>query len=157
MVLIEVGAEAPDFSLLNDEGDAFHLSDLRGQLRAMLVFYPKDFTPGCTDQLIQVRRNIKHLRQAGIEPMGINYGEAESHRAFRKEHALNFDLLVDEDNAVARSYGAWKDDNSGIQRSVVVVGLDGRVVFAQHGAPPWQRILTEIRATEKATSNAGAN
>ena len=102
MVLIEVGAEAPDFSLLNDEGDAFHLSDLRGQLRAMLVFYPKDFTPGCTDQLIQVRRNIKHLRQAGIEPMGINYGDAESHQAFRKEHALNFDLLVDEDNAVAR-------------------------------------------------------
>ena len=156
MALIEVGAVAPDFTLLNDEGDAFHLSDLRGQLRAMLVFYPKDFTPGCTDQLIQVRRNIKHLRQAGIEPMGINYGDAESHQAFRKEHALNFDLLVDEDNAVARSYGAWKEDDSGIQRSVVVVGLDGTVVFAQNGAPPWQRILTEIRTTEKATVNSGA-
>lgn len=155
MVLIEVGAEAPDFTLLNDEGEPLHLLDLRGHMRAMLVFYPKDFTPGCTDQLIQVRRNIRHLRSAGIEPMGVNHGDAESHRAFRKEHALNFDLLVDVDDVVARSYGAWKDDDSGIQRSVVVVGLDGKVVFAERGAPAWQRILTEIRQAEKVVATPG--
>ena len=145
MALIEVGTEAPDFTLKNDEGEEFHLADLRGYVRAMLVFYPKDFTPGCTDQLIQVRRHINHLRSAGIEPMGINYGDAESHQAFRKEHALNFDLLVDEGNRVAQAYGAMKEDGSGIQRSVVVVGKDGKVIFAEHGAPPWQRILSEIK------------
>src|SRR5680860_1282369 len=104
MTLIEVGAVAPDFTLKNDEGDEFHLADLRGYVRAMLVFYPKDFTPGCTDQLIQVRKHIEHLRGAGIEPIGVNPGDAESHRAFRKEHGLNFDLLVDEDAAVALAY-----------------------------------------------------
>ncbi len=145
MALIAVGTEAPDFRLKNDEGAEFHLADLRGFVRAMLVFYPKDFTPGCTDQLVQIRRHIEHLRTAGIEPMGVNSGDAESHKAFRKEHALNFDLLVDEGNVVAEAYGALKDDGSGIQRSVVVVGKSGKVIFAESGAPAWQRILSEIR------------
>jgi peroxiredoxin Q/BCP len=148
MTLIEVGAEAPDFTLLNDDGQEFRLSDLRGYLRAMLVFYPKDFTPGCTDQLIHIRKHIAHLRGAQIEPMGVNPGDAESHKAFRKEHALNFDLLVDEGARVANGYGAIKPEGEGIQRSVVVVGLDGKVVFAEQGAPPWQRILMELRKVD---------
>ncbi|MBA3274675.1 MAG: peroxiredoxin [Chloroflexia bacterium] len=148
MTLIEVGAEAPDFSLKNDEGEGFHLADLRGFVRAMLIFYPKDFTPGCTDQLIQVRRNIEPLRGAGIEPIGVNPDDAESHKAFRKEHALNFDLLVDEDAQVAHLYGAIKPDGEGIQRSVVIVGKVGKVIFAEHGAPPWQRILSVMRKTD---------
>lgn len=155
MALIEVGAEAPDFTLLNDEGQEFRLSDLRGHLRAMLVFYPKDFTPGSTDQLIQVRKHIEHLRGAGIEPMGINPGDADSHRAFRKEHALNFDLLVDENAQVATLYGAIKPEGEGIQRSVVVVGKDGRIVFAEQGAPPWQRILGAIRKTDDTPARVG--
>jgi len=148
MTLIEVGAEAPDFTLKNDDGEEFHLADLRGFVRAMLVFYPKDFTPGCTDQLIQVRKHIEHLRGAGIEPIGVNPDDAASHKAFRKEHGLNFDLLVDEDAAVARAYGAIKPEGEGIQRSVVVVGRDGNVIFAEHGAPPWQRILSAMRKTD---------
>lgn len=147
-MLIDVGAEAPDFTLQADTGDAFRLSDLLGHVRAMLVFYPKDFTPGCTDQLIQVRRNIEHLRGAGIEPMGVNSGDADSHQRFRKEHGLNFDLLVDEDNKVAHAYGAIKDDGTGIQRSVVVVGKNGKVIFAESGAPPWQRILSAMHTTD---------
>lgn len=153
-MLIAVGADAPDFTVKADTGEDFRLSDLRGHIRAMLVFYPKDFTPGCTDQLIQVRRNIAHLRGAGIEPMGVNSDDADSHQRFRKEHALNFDLLVDEDNAVSRAYGALKEDGTGIQRSVVVVGKDGKVVFAESGAPPWQRILSEMRKTDDAPADS---
>jgi peroxiredoxin Q/BCP len=148
MTLIGAGAVAPDFTLKNDEGAEFHLADLRGFMRAMLVFYPKDFTPGCTDQLIQIRRNIERLRGAGIEPIGVNPDDAESHKAFRKEHGLNFDLLVDDDARVAHDYGAIKPDGEGIQRSVVIVGKDGNVIFAEHGAPPWQRILSVMRKTD---------
>lgn len=147
-MLIEVGAEAPDFTLKADDGEDFRLSDLRGYIRAMLVFYPKDFTPGCTDQLIQVRKNIRHLHDVAIEPMGVNSGDAESHRAFREAHALNFPLLVDERSDVASLYGAIKDDGQSIQRSVVIVGKDGKVIFAEQGAPPWQRILSVMRKTD---------
>jgi len=149
-MLIEVGADAPDFLLEADDGEDFRLSDLRGYVRTMLVFYPKDFTPGCTDQLIQIRKNIRHLREVAIEPMGVNPDDAESHRAFREAHALNFPLLVDEGARVAGQYGALKDDGVGIQRSVVIVGKDGKVIFAEHGAPPWQRILGVMRKTDDA-------
>lgn len=154
-MLIEVGADAPDFMLKADDGEDFRLSDLRGYIRAMLVFYPKDFTPGCTDQLIQVRRNIRHLREAAIEPMGVNPDDAESHRAFREAHALNFPLLVDEGARVAQLYGAIKDDGESIQRSVVIVGKDSKVIFAEHGAPPWQRILSVMRTTDDTPAPAG--
>lgn len=153
MPLIEVGVEAPDFALPNDEGAEFHLADLRGFVRAMLIFYPRDFTPGCTDQLIQVRKNLEHLRGAGIEPIGVNPGDAESHKAFRKAHGLTFDLLVDEGARIAHRYGAIKPGGEGIQRSVVIVGKDGKVIFAEQGAPPWQRILSVIRKTDDAAAS----
>jgi peroxiredoxin Q/BCP len=154
MTLIEAGADAPDFTLMNDEGANFHLADLRGFVRAMLIFYPKDFTPGCTDQLIQVRKNLEHLRGAGIEPIGVNPDDAESHKAFRKEYGLTFDLLVDEEARVANLYGAIKPGGEGIQRSVVIVGKDGKIIFAEHGSPPWQRILSVMRKTEDVAAPA---
>jgi peroxiredoxin Q/BCP len=144
-MLIDVGSDAPDFTLKTSTGEDFRLSDLQGQLRAMLVFYPKDFTPGCTDQLIQIRRNIEHLRGASIEPVGVNPGDAETHERFREAHALNFDLLVDENAEVAKAYGAIKPEGEGIQRSVIIVGRNGKVIFAQEGAPTWQQILNALR------------
>ena len=144
-MLIDVGSDAPDFMLKTSTGEDFRLSDLQGSLRVMLVFYPKDFTPGCTDQLIQVRRNIEHMRAAGVEPVGVNPGDAETHEKFREAHALNFDLLVDENAEVAKAYGAIKLEGEGILRSVVVVGRNGKIVFAREGAPPWQQVLNAMR------------
>lgn len=143
-MLIEAGRDAPDFTLKTSTGDDFHRSDLEGMLRLMMVFYPKDFTPVCTDQLIQVRKNIHHLRRAGIEPVGVNPGDAETHERFRDAHALNFPLLVDEDAWVAQAYGAVKPEG-GVQRSVIVVGRNGKVIYAKEGKPPWQLILNAIR------------
>lgn len=150
--LIAVGSEAPDFKLASDSGESFHLADLRGYVRAMLVFYPKDFTPGCTDQLIHIRKHIAHLRGDGIEPMGVNPDDEDSHRRFKQEHALNFDLLVDTDAAVAAAYGAVKDNGRTIERSVVVVGKNGKVIFAERGAPPWQRVLSESKKIDDSVS-----
>jgi len=142
---IEVGTDAPDFTLKTSLGEDFRLSDLQGQLRVMLVFYPKDFTPGCTDQLIQIRKNIHHLRRAGIEPVGVNPGDAETHEKFREAHALNFPLLVDENAEVAKAYDSLKPDGDGILRTVFVVGKNGKVIYSKEGKPPWQLILNAIR------------
>lgn len=147
MALLEVGVEAPEIVAKTGSGEDFRLSDLRGVLRVMLIFYPKDFTPGCTDQLIQVRKNIDHIRRAGIEPVGVNPGDAETHERFREAHALNFELLVDEDMRAAKAYGAVKPEG-GIQRSVFVIGKDGKVMFAREGAPAWQIVLNAIRQVD---------
>ena len=144
-MLIHIGADAPDFMLKTSTGEDFRLSDLQGMLRVMLIFYPKDFTPVCTDQLIQVRKNIKHIRRAGIEPVGVNPDDAESHEKFREAHALNFELLVDEHAAVARAYGALKPEGEGILRSVIIVGKNGKIIYSREGKPPWQLILNALR------------
>jgi peroxiredoxin Q/BCP len=151
MALIEVGSEAPDFEALTSTGDPFRLSDLRGALRAMMVFYPKDFTPGCTDQLVEVRNNVEFIREVATEPIGVNPGDADSHERFRKEYELPFDLLVDADSKIAEAYGSLKEDGSGgIQRSVIVVGLNGKVIYAKEGAPAWQLVCNAIRAADDA-------
>jgi thioredoxin-dependent peroxiredoxin len=147
MALIEIGAEAPEIYLKNGSGEDFRLSDLKGMLRVMLIFYPRDFTPGCTDQLNQVNRNIEHIRKAGIEPVGVNPGDAESHANFCGSLGLAFELLVDEDMEAARAYGAVKPEG-GVLRSVFVIGKDGKVMFAQEGAPAWQVVLNAIRKVD---------
>jgi peroxiredoxin len=145
MTLIEVGSEAPDFTLKTGSGEDFRLSDLRGQMRVMLVFYPKDFTPGCTSQLTHIQRHIDQFRKVGIEPFGVSADDAESHQQFCAAHGFDFELLVDEDLSVAASYGAVKAEGPGIERSVVIVGRDGNVIFAEHGAPPWTHIWNTLR------------
>lgn len=145
-MLIEVGGDAPDFEVQTSTGNPFRLSDLRGNLRAMLVFYPNDFTPGCTDQLVEVRNNVDHIREVDTEPVGVNPGNAESHEEFRATYELPFDLLVDEQSKIAGAYGSLKDDGSGIQRSVIVVGKNGKIIYSNTGAPAWQLVCNAIRA-----------
>lgn len=93
-----------------------------------------------------MRDRLTSLRRYQIEPVGVNHGSAESHEAFRKELDLPFPLLVDTDMEVAKAYGAVKEDGSGISRSVVVVGMDGTVVFAKPGAPAHAIVINAVRA-----------
>ncbi len=93
-----------------------------------------------------MRDRLTSLRRYQIEPVGVNPGSAESHEAFRKELDLPFPLLVDTDMEVAKAYGAVKEDGSGISRSVVVVGMDGAVVFAKPGAPAHAFVINAVRA-----------
>jgi len=76
----------------------------------------------------------------------VNFGDAGSHLAFIEANGFPFDLLVDEGMLVAETYGATKADGSGIQRTVVVVGKDGRVLYRKTGSPPPGELLDVIRA-----------
>lgn len=147
MPLIDVGVDAPDFAVQTSTGIALTLSDLRGSKRAMLVFYPKDFTPGCTDQLVEVRNSVEMIRELDTEPFGVNPDDAASHEKFRATYELPFELLIDEDRAIAKAYGSLKEDGVGIQRSVIVVGKNGKIIFASEGAPSWQVVREAIEAS----------
>lgn len=93
-----------------------------------------------------MRDNVTSLRKHQIEPLGVNPGDAASHRAFRDENNFPFELLVDEGLTVASAYGAVKEDGSGVSRSVVVVGKDGRVIFSEPGAPAMQRVINAVKS-----------
>ena len=146
MPLIEVGADAPDIQSTTGSGADFRLQDHLGSSRVMLVFYPKDFTSGCTTQLVNVQRSLADMRAANVEPFGISADSAESHQQFCDAYTLEFDLLVDDTHAAATAYGAVKPEG-GILRSVFVIGQDGKILFAQEGAPSWQEVIDAIPAT----------
>ena len=143
MALIEVGADAPDIQAKTGSGRSFRLSEATDSSRVMLVFYPKDFTSGCTTQLVNVQKSLADMRAAGVEPYGVNPDDAESHEKFCDAYALEFDLLVDEERAAAEAYGAVKPEG-GVLRSVFVIGQDGKVLFAQEGALSWGEVAAAI-------------
>ena len=132
------GDSAPEFDLLDGTGKRWKLSDLRGQ-KVILYFYPADDTPGCTAQACDFRDSIPDLQAVGYLVLGVSPQGAESHQAFSGKYSLNFPLLMDEDHAVAESYGAWgekkfyKNMFLGIKRSTFVIDERGIIQEAQYG------------------------
>lgn len=86
------------------------------------------------------------FQQAGIQPFGVNPAGVDSHKSYVDKMRFNFPLLSDPDRRIAAAYHALKDDGRGIQRTVYVVGRDGRIRFAQRGAPPVDAIVGAGRA-----------
>ncbi len=100
---LDLHTPAPDFTLSDQDGEPFRLSDHRGR-RLLLVFYPGDDTPVCTRQLCDYRDGIETFADLGVTVIGISTDDAASHRAFREKHQLPFTLLSDPDLEVASRY-----------------------------------------------------
>lgn len=105
MASLRLGDPAPDFSLLNQEGQPVQLADYRGQRHVVLYFYPKDETPGCTAEACGFRDQYEVFQEAGAEVIGVSADSVASHLAFARNRRLPFQLLSDPDQATARAYG----------------------------------------------------
>ncbi len=81
---------------------------------------------------------------ARLQPFGVNPASVEGHAGYVHKLHFNFPLLSDGDRAIARAYRALKEDGKGIQRSVYVVTRDGRIAFAERGAPPVDAIVAAV-------------
>lgn len=103
-----VGDPAPGFELPDQTGQLRRLEDYRGSW-LVLYFYPKDDTPGCTEEACNFRDDIFTLQQLGAEVVGCSVDSAASHAEFAAKHSLPFPLLADEQADVARAYGAVTD------------------------------------------------
>ena len=89
---------------------------------------------------------MAQFQEAGVQPFGVNPATIESHRKYVEKMKFNFPLLSDPDRRIAAAYGAVKPDGQGIQRSVVLVGKDGKVLFAARGAPGADEVLASLEA-----------
>jgi peroxiredoxin (alkyl hydroperoxide reductase subunit C) len=133
--VIEPGAPAPDFSLLDQDGQRVSLEDLRGQT-SVLVFYPLDFSPVCTDQLNVYDEVLDDLEREGVKLYGISVDSAYCHKAFQSELGIRIPLLADfhPKGAVARAYGVYDEKWGSSARALVMIDPDLRVKWV-HRSP----------------------
>lgn len=130
--LLNVGQAAPAFSMQSDGGQTVSLSDFLGK-RVVLYFYPKDDTPGCTQESCDFRDNIARVLGHGAVVLGVSKDSVESHQKFKAKYSLPFPLLSDESGAVCEAYGVWKEKSMygkkymGIERMTFIIGSDGKI------------------------------
>jgi peroxiredoxin Q/BCP len=154
MPQLEAGAQAPSFSLPDQDGKTVSLDDFKGS-KVIVYFYPKDDTPGCTKEACQFNDNLHGFQRAGVPVLGISRDDAASHRAFREKYGLEFALLSDPDHSVMDAYGAWGEKtlygktSVGVLRSTFLVDEQGRI---QHA---WYNVKADGHA-EKVLAEATA-
>jgi peroxiredoxin Q/BCP len=137
MAKLEEGAQAPTFTLPDQDGNPVSLDDFKGG-KVLVYFYPADDTPGCTKEACQFNDNLAGFQAAGVPVIGISPDNAASHQRFRSKYGLRFPLLTDADHTVMDAWGAWGEKTSygrtsvGVLRSTFLLDEDGRVERVWH-------------------------
>ncbi|MCH7371883.1 thioredoxin-dependent thiol peroxidase [Aeromonas sp. MR16] len=129
---LQVGAQAPDFSLSDQDGNQVSLTSLRGK-KVLVYFYPKAMTPGCTTQACGLRDVNAELAGLNVVVLGISPDPAKRLKKFEERDNLNFRLLADEDHAVADAFGVWGPkkfmgkEYDGIHRLSFLIDEEGKI------------------------------
>ncbi len=129
---VTLGKKAPDFTLLSDTGESISLSSFMGQT-VVLYFYPKDDTPGCTQEACDFRDLFPRFKRGKAVILGISPDSPRKHANFKKKYDLPFTLLSDKDHKVAELYGLWVEKTFwgrkyfGVERTTYIIGPDGKI------------------------------
>ncbi len=132
MFQLKEGDAAPDFAASNEKGETVRLSDYKGK-KLVLYFYPKDDTPGCTAESCNLRDSYGSFQSKGYEILGVSPDSVKKHVKFQDKYSLPFNLLADEDHAVASAYGVWGPKKfmgrayDGIHRTTFVIDETGQI------------------------------
>ena len=147
---LPVGTRAPDFTLRNAQGEAVSLSDYAGR-PVLLVFYPLDWSPGCSQQLELYQQEIDEFETRGVAVVGISVDSIYSHGAWAAVRGIGFPLLSDfaPRGAVAQRYKIWREHDGFSERALYLVDRDGTIRYAHvspqlHHLPDIYELLTAI-------------
>lgn len=151
---LEIGDQAPAFTLPNDSGETTSLADYQGK-RVLVYFYPRANTPGCTTEACDFRDSLIQLNDLGIEVVGISPDTVDKLVAFREKNNLTFPLLADPDKNVLKEWGAFGEKKNygkiveGVIRSTFLVGTDGTIELALYNVRATGHVARVIRELEK--------
>ena len=152
-MIMEVGQQAPDFMLLDENGQIHHLSDYQGKY-VLLYFYPKDDTPGCTTEACNFRDDYSQYDDANVIILGVSPDSPQSHAKFKNKYNLPFTLLADEDHQVCELFGVWGPKKSfgkeyeGVHRTTYLINPDGWIQKVYEKVSPANHsveVLDELR------------
>ena len=142
---LKEGDPAPDVAMTLQDGRQLKLSSLKGQM-AVVYFYPKDQTPGCTVEAENFRDRFEDLKKAGIAVIGVSTQDAASHKAFIEKEKLPFDLAVDEDKSIAKAFGVPTGLLGMHARQTFLIGKDGTIKKI------WRDVTPKDHASEVLTA-----
>ncbi|MFO7729570.1 MAG: thioredoxin-dependent thiol peroxidase [Spirochaetia bacterium] len=151
------GDTAPDFSLLDQEGNCICLSNYRGQ-KVLLYFYPKADTPGCTKQACSIRDSWADLKEKGVVPIGISGDKPPAQQKFDSKYSLGFPLLSDADHEAAEAYAVRGEKKMfgkpvmGILRSSFLIDEEGRIIQAWYRIKPEETVPKALEVLDKKRS-----
>ena len=134
--MLEIGSKAPDFTLLDKDNKEVSLHDFLGK-KVILYFYPKDNTPGCTQQALGFKEYFDHFNSNNVIIIGISKDSTSSHVKFAEKYELPFILLSDPDHKVIELYDAWKEKSlygkkyMGTMRDTYVIDENGIILEAE--------------------------
>ncbi len=129
---LKIGEKAPQFSLPNADNQIVKLSDLKGQ-KVIIYFYPKDLTPGCTQESCDFQELLPKVKKKGAMVFGISKDSPLRHKKFIEKYGFEFDLLSDEDGTICQAYDVWKEKSlygrkyMGIERTTYVIDEKGKI------------------------------
>ena len=147
MSAIEQGSQAPDFDLPRDGGGNVSLSQLSGK-KVVLYFYPKDDTPGCTNEAMDFTALSDEFAANDAVVVGVSPDTVSKHEKFIAKHGLGVILASDEDTSVLQAYGVWKEKSMygrtymGVERSTFLIDANGTV------ARVWPKVKVKGHAQE---------
>lgn len=136
--MLQEGDAAPDFALPDADGKIWTLNGRKGHY-AVVYFYPKDDTSGCTKEAQSFNELKDEFANLNAEIFGISPDSSKSHAKFRDKHGLQITLLADERKSAIEAYGVWVEKKMygrtymGVERSTFLIGRDGKIVKAWKG------------------------
>lgn len=130
MTELKEGHKAPFFQGTDQDGNLIKLDNFKGK-KLVLYFYPKDNTPGCTDEACNLRDNYNDLISKGFAVVGISPDSEKSHQKFAGKHKLPFPLISDTERKILTEYGAWGEKKMygktflGVHRTTFIINEKG--------------------------------
>ncbi len=152
--LLEVGAKAPSFETIDQDGNSVKLDDFKGK-KVVLYFYPKDDTPGCTKEACAFRDNLPKFDKLNVEVLGVSVDNQKKHKKFADKYELSFKLLVDEEKIIVQKYKVWGlkkmmgREYMGTNRVTYIIDENGKIMKVYPKVKPEkhaEEILQDINA-----------
>lgn len=123
--MAEVGSPAPEIELAATGGKTIRLSDFKGHKNVLLVFYPADFSPVCSNQLPGIEEQKAELEELDTQVLGISVDSRWAHEAFARQLGISFPLLADIHRTASRAYGVLREAAASSERALFVVDKRG--------------------------------
>jgi peroxiredoxin len=150
---LEVGAQAPDFVLKDQNNQEVRLGDFRGERNVLLVFYPLAFTGTCQGELCAVRDNLADFVNESTQVLTVSVDSAYSHKVWAIQQGFDFPLLADfwPHGGVARAYEIFNEEKGYANRGTFLIDKQGIIRYAESNAPgeprdqdAWRKALNEL-------------